>query len=83
MSGNRVRSWGYPCNVCGMRYMVTNYQRRYAIDDRGELRYTDMHEAKCNGWELLNRRIDPRHPHNSGHRLYLLERDDPSRSGGH
>ena len=72
-AGNRARSWGAYCPVCDQRYVLTNFMRRFAIDNTGALRDTDVHEAKCAGWEVLNRRTDRRHPYHPAHGLYVIE----------
>ena len=49
------------CRNCGGVYSRSNYMRRWAIDDAGVVRYTDVHEAACYAWEVL-KRTDSRHP---------------------
>lgn len=49
------------CRNCGRPYSLSNLGRRWAVDETGRVRYTDVHEAACRGWEVLKRK-DPRHP---------------------
>ena len=73
-AGNRARSWSAYCPICDQRYVLTNFMRRFALDSAGDLRATDVHEAKCRGWKVLDRRTDRRHPYHPAHGRYVIER---------
>ena len=75
MSGgdNRIRAWDTLCPICGCIYMLTNWMRRYAVDEAGRTRHTDTHQAKCRGWTVLSQRTDRQHPLHPEHWVWRLD----------
>ena len=49
-----VKSWTTVCPVCGRHYRFTNFQRRLARTEDGEIRQVTSHEASCRGWTMLS-----------------------------
>lgn len=81
--GNVCRKWRRECSVCEVRYTLTNFMVRWALDDQERVVRTDTHEARCHGWEILDRLTDRRHPHHLDNRQRkrelrkrMIERED-------